>query len=116
MDGVMLFKGLGTSRMWWDTPDPSEALGMPGSSIRNPGFLGQRESLWMSCPHAGFLIHAGRGFSLPNVVRLMKSPGCLDDMKQTEMWHGLSQDLGWDVPGSSQGWWEESPGCGTTPL
>lgn len=37
---VMLFKGLGTSRMWWNTPDPSGALGVPCPSLRNPRFAG----------------------------------------------------------------------------
>lgn len=91
-------------------------LGYLVPPLEIPGFLGQREWLWMCCPAVGFLIHAGRGFSFPNILRLMKSPGCLDDIKQMEMCRGLSQELSWDVLGSSQGWWEEGPGCGTTPL
>lgn len=37
---LMLCRGLWMSRMWWNTADPSEALGIPCSSIGNPRFSG----------------------------------------------------------------------------
>lgn len=104
LGGMLL---LGATNPWWGCSPkvcekqdvvghqiPASPWGCFVPSIRNPSFSGSH------CGCAGFLIHAGRDFSLPRVLGLMKSLGCCK----------TSRDVLWSEPGIELGCARKLPG------